>query len=162
MNVPETIPDVVSKRNHFRPAAELAEDALEYLPEQYKHPGFKSWLIRYTETVIRDVAYSFSTAAERGIQQAASLLCDPEYYATQRKRRMNERQRMQEEHAKQEWDRLERMNCPTAEQVGEQILFSERQVEYHRTELARYEASLERLRAIEPKNIRLVPSKKIQ
>jgi hypothetical protein len=75
---------------------------------------------------------------------------------------MNERQRMQEEHAKQEWDRLERMNCPTAEQVGEQILFSERQVEYHRTELARYEASLERLRAIEPKNIRLVPSKKIQ
>ena len=69
---------------------------------------------------------------------------------------------MAEQKAKQEWERIERLNCPTAEQIQEQIKWSEREVGYHTAELAKHQQNLERLRALTPKNIRLVPSKSIQ
>jgi hypothetical protein len=162
MSAADAVPAVVSKRNQFDSAEELVEGALPYLPEQFKHPAFKSWLQRYTETVIHSVGRSFSVAAERGIQQATELLCDPEYYATKRQRRARERRRWEEDRAKQEMERIECMSCPTAEQIGKQIVACEHHAEYHREQLALYEKSLERLHAMVPKNIRLVPTKKIK
>lgn len=156
------IPAVVSKRNEFSPADELVENHLPYLPEQFKHPDFRKWLTRYTEAVIKRVAHHFAVAAERGIEQAANLLCDPEFYETRRQRRAEWRRKMRENEAQAEWERLERLNCPTAEQIAEQIKWSERQVEYHRVELTKHEENLKRLRAMTPKNIRLVPPKSVQ
>jgi hypothetical protein len=75
-----TIPPIVSKRNHFTPADELVEDAVGFLPDQYKHENFRGWLTRYTETVIKSVASHFGLAAQRGIEQTANLLCDTEFY----------------------------------------------------------------------------------
>lgn len=161
MSTADAVPAVVSKRNQFDSAEELVEDALPYLPEQFKHPGFESWLQHYTETVIHRVAHSFSVAAERGIQQASELLCDPEYYATKRQRRARERRRWKEELAKQQMERIECMKCPTAEQIRNQIMVCKQQAEYHREQLALYEKSLERLHGMVPKNIRLIPAKKI-
>jgi hypothetical protein len=161
MSAADAVPAVVSKRNQFDSAEELVEDALPYLPEQFKHPGFESWLQRYTETVIHSVSHSFSVAAERGIQQAAELICDPEYYATKRQRRARERILWKEQQAKQEMERLECMSCPTAEQIAKQIMVCKQHAEYHREQLALYEKSIERLHAMVPKNIRLVPAKKI-
>ena len=40
MNLPSTIPAVVSKRNEFQPADELVEEALPFMPEQYRQPAF--------------------------------------------------------------------------------------------------------------------------
>src|SRR5271157_5524519 len=125
MNKTRVIPMVVSKRNHFRPADELVEDALPLLPDQFKHPDFRKWLTRYTETVIKSVASHFGLAASRGIEQAAELLCDPDYYETRRQQRAKGRRDWQEQQARQEWERLERLNCPTAEQIEEQIKWSE-------------------------------------
>ena len=170
------IPPVVSKRNEFTPADELVENAIHFLPEQFKHPNFRKWLTTYTETTIKSVAMHFGVAASRGIEQAATLLCDPEFYETRRKRRAQWRRQMEEQEAKQsapsmpdqpsclaqQWDRIEWQNCPTAEQLQEQIKWSEGQVEYHRAELAKHQQSLERLRSLVPKNIRLVPPKTIQ
>jgi hypothetical protein len=162
MKKTNAIPAVVSKRNEFLPAEELVENALPYLPGQFKHPDFRAWLTRYTETVIRSVASHFGVAATRGIEQAAELLCDQDFYATVRERRKRRRQQMQEQIAKQEWERIERQNCPTAEQIAQQIKWSEDQIAYHRNQLAKCEENLEHLRAMTPKNIRLVPSKSIQ
>jgi hypothetical protein len=162
MNKPRTVPSIVSKRNQFRPAEEFVEDALPYFPEQLRNPALKGWLLRYTEGVIRGVADHFSVAASRGIEQAAQLLCDPEFYATARERRAKQRRQWQEQLAKQEWDRIEQSNCPTAEQIEKQIQYTERQIIYNREQLAAHEKNLERLRSIVPKNIRLVPSKSVQ
>ena len=161
MSKPRAIPMVVSKRNEFTPADEFVENALPYLPDLFKHPDFRAWLLRYTESVIKGVASHFGLAASRGIEQAAELLCDPEFYETRRERRAKQRQRFQEQQAKQEWDRIERLNCPTAEQIAQQIRWSEGQVAYHQAELDKHEARLEQLRSMSPKNIRLVPSKSI-
>jgi hypothetical protein len=156
------IPAVVSKRNEFTPADELVENALVYLPNQYQCVDFRKWLTHYTETVIKSVAHHFGVAAERGIEQAAELLCDPEFYETRRQKRAKMRRDFMEQQAKQNWEQIERLNCPTAEQIAEQIKWSESQVAYHQGQLDKHEANLERLRVLTPKNIRLVPSKSIQ
>lgn len=158
MNHPRLIPPVVSKRNDFSPADEFVENALPFLPDPYKQPDFRAWLMRYTESVIKGIASHFGVAASRGIEQAAELLCDPEFYETRRQRRAKERRNWQEQQAKQEWDRIEALNCPTAEQLARQIRNYEQQLAYHETEVEKCQASLERLRACTPKNIRLVPS----
>lgn len=152
-----TTPNVVSKRNEFTPADELVEGAIPYLPEQFQHANFRAWLLKYTEDVIKSVAYHFGTAAERGIMQAAELLCDPEFYETRKKRRENQRKSWKEQQAKQEWDRIEQQQCPTAEQIAQQIKSCVNQMEYHTDQLERYKAALERLHAMTPRNIRLVP-----
>lgn len=152
-----TTPNIVSKRNEFTPADEFVEGAIPNLPEQFQHATFRAWLLRYTETVIRGVAYHFSTAADRGIQQAAELLCDPEFYETRKKRRENQRRSWKEQQAKQEWERIERQLCPTAEQIAQQIASCTNQVEYHTSQIEKYKATLERLHEMTPKNIRLVP-----
>lgn len=152
-----TTPNVVSKRNEFTPADEFVEDAMGHLPAQFQHADFRPWLLRYTELVIKRVAYHFSTAADRGIQQAAELLCDPEFYETRKRRRLEQRRKWKEEEAKQEWERIERKHCPTAEQIDQQIKWATQQIEYHTEQLTKYEAALERLQELTPKNIRLVP-----
>ena len=156
------VPAIVSKRNHFHSADELVEDALPFLPDQFKHPNFRQWLLRYTETVIKSVAAHYGLAASRGIEQAAELLCDPDYYETRRQYRAKMRRDMKEQAAKQEWERLERKNCPTAEQIAEQVRWTENQIDYHHVAMGRYEQELARLRMLTPKNIRLVAPKKIQ
>ena len=160
MKSTRAIPMIVSKRNQFRPADELVEYALPHLPDQFKHQDFRKWLTRYTETVIKSVASHFGVAAQRGIEQAAHLLCDPEFYETRRKQRATQRQQWKESQAKQEWERKERMHCPTAEQIAEQIKWSEHEIEYHRSQLSKHETALEQLRKLVPKNIRIVPQKK--
>jgi hypothetical protein len=150
------IPAVVSKRNEFTPANEFVENAIPYLPVQYKDEKFRYWLLKYTETVIRGVAHHFGVAAERGIAQAAELLCDPEFYQTRRARRSKQRQQMQDQVDKQKWDAMERRLCPTAEQIAHDIKWCENQLKYHESEAEKTKVALERLRAIAPKNIRIV------
>lgn len=154
-----TTPNIVSKRNDFTPADEFVEEELPYLPEQFQHANFRPWLLRYTESVIKRVALHFSTAADRGIQQAAELLCDPDFYETRKKRRENQRRSWKEQQAKQEWDRIEATMCPTAEQIAQQIQSCTNQLAYHTEQAEKYKVTLERLHEITPKNIRMVPKR---
>lgn len=150
------IPAVVSKRNEFTPADEFVENALPYLPAQFQHENFRPWLLKYTEGVIRGVAHHFGVAATRGIEQAAELLCDPEFYQTRKQRRAKEKQRMEEYQAKQNWDQMERRLCPTADQVAHDIKWCEDQLAYHQNSAKNCESRLASLRSMTPKNIRLV------
>ena len=154
-----TTPNVVSKQNHFTPADEFVEEAMPYLPEQFKHISFRPWLLRYTEGVIKQVATHFGTAAERGIEQAAELLCDPNFYETRKKRRAEQRRNWKEQEAKQEWDRIERQHCPTAEQIAQQIKWSTDQIAYHSDQMEKHKVALDRWHDMTPKNIRMVPKK---
>lgn len=156
------IPAVVSKRNEFSPADEFVENALPYLPSQFKHVNFRGWLLQYTETVIRGVAHHFGVAADRGIQQAAELLCDPAFYETRRQKRAKWREQMQVQAEKQRLEAAERRLCPTAEQIAQDTKWCEDQLAYHEAGAEKCRATLERLRALSPKNIRLVPFHKIQ
>ena len=147
-----SIPAVVSKRNAFNPADEFVENALPYLPKEFQHVNFRSWLLKYTETVIRGVAHHFGVAAERGIAQAAELLCDPEFYQTRKQKRAKWRQQMEESVAKQKWDAMERRLCPTVDQIAHDIKWCEDQLAYHESKVAKNKVALERLRGITPKN----------
>lgn len=151
------VPPIVSKRNEFSPADEFVETHVQNLPDQFKHPDFRVWLLRYTETVIKGIASDFGIAASRGIEQAANLLCDPEFYETRRKRRAKRRRDMAESQAKQDWERIERDNCPTAEQIAEQVSWAERQIAYHQRQEIFYQQRLVELKAKSPKNIRIFP-----
>jgi hypothetical protein len=155
MPKPTKIPPIVSQRNHFRPADELVENALYRLPDQFKHPDFRPWLVQYTETVIKSVASHFGMAAQRGIEQAADLLCDPNFYEKRRQQRAASTQQMKEHRAKEEWERNERLLAPTAEQIENQIKSCERTLSYHQEQAAKSEADLARLRALTPNNIRI-------
>lgn len=148
---------IVSKRNHFGPADELVEHGLISLPDEYKHEKFRVWLTRYTERVIKQIASDFAVGAQRGIEQTANLLCDPEFYETRRKARANFRKQMQEQQAAQEWERIERKTCPTAEQIADEIRWREREIIEAHQAIARSEKRLTELRAMAPKNIRMAP-----
>jgi len=151
------IPAIVSKRNEFSPADELVENALPFLPDQYKHENFRNWLTHYTETVIKSVASHFGLAAQRGIEQAGNLLCDPAFYETRRQRRAKWRKQMAEQRAAQDWEQIERRTCPTAEQIADETRWLERRIADNLGENARAEKRLEQLRAMTPKNIRMMP-----
>lgn len=155
------IQPIVSKRNEFTPADEFVENAMPMLPAQFQHENFRGWLLRYTETVIQGVARHFGTAAERGIEQAANLLCDPEFYETRRKKRSEWNRKMREDQVKQDWERIERQMCPTAEQIEDQIKWGENQIFYHRGQIEKYKATLEKLRITVPRNIRITEAKNI-
>jgi hypothetical protein len=148
------IPAIVSMRNHFTPADELVENALTRLPDQFKHPDFRAWLVRYTENVIRGVASHFGIAAQRGIEQTAALLCDPTFYERRRRNRAEQSRKWKELQAKQRWENNERLLAPTAEQIQEQIAWHESQLKYHQAHAESAEVSLARLRKQQPQVIR--------
>jgi hypothetical protein len=132
------------------------------LPVQYHDGEFRGWLLRYTESVIRHVALHFATAAERGIEQAANLLCDPTFYETRKKRRQNWKKSMEEQQAKQQWEKMERQLCPTAEQIAHDTTWCEKQLKYHEAQITIYKDNLARLRALDPNQSVRIPSKSVQ
>jgi hypothetical protein len=156
MSDQERLPPLVSNRNHFESVETMVEDAMMFLPPELKHPGMKQFLLRFGERLVRETADAFSIGATKGIEQTANLICDPNFAANRRRRRALSIQRQKESEVRQENERQERMQCPTQEQLAEQINFCEEQVQYHDKELNRYKSSLERLKAIKPKNVRLI------
>lgn len=154
---PVKVPPIVSRRNHFRAADELVQDALELMPDQFKHEKFEAWLLRYTETVIKSVASHYGLAAQRGIEQAADLLCDPEYYAKRREHRAEARKQWREQQAKQEWERAERQLAPTAEQIEDSIKWNERQLAYYQGLVEKHEIALAKIRSTSPTKLPPVP-----
>lgn len=141
---------VVNKRNHFDAAAEHVDRAMDSLPNEYKHPNFRKWCQSYTERVVREVAMSFATAAASGIQQAANLICNPDFYET--RKRTNERQtkKWKEEHARQQWEHVQRRECPTAEQIAQEVKNLNGRITYCQGEIAEATKRLGELQAIVP------------
>ena len=151
------IPPIVSKRNHFTPADELVDSCIGGLPEEFRRENFRGWLLRYTESVIMHVAMDLATGAQRGIDQAAKLLCDPTYYATKRERRKREHERWEAQKAAQDFDRMERRTCPTAEQIRDEIRYVDGRLAQIPAEQQRLERRLDELKKMTPKNIRFRP-----
>ena len=143
-------PPVVSKRNEFHSAEELADDAMFHLPEKCRDEAHKTWMLLYTERIIKVVASHFAVGAERGARQVGDLLLDPEFYETRKRRRAQWKKAHQEHIAKTEAERLERRSCPTAEQIADEIARLEKSVTDYEQYIERANARLEQLRAMRP------------
>jgi len=107
-----------------------------YLPKELRTPELRAFLESYTKSVVRYLDDAFATGAQRGIEQTAKLLIDPEYYLTLKERRRKWREHTQARERQQEQERRERELCPTAEQIEdlrerltENIADYERQIE---------------------------------
>ena len=111
------LPDVVGKRNHFEPVGQLIDETFARLPEKFKQPEMKLALQRHTHWVIATARHAFAVGAQRGIEQAARLIEDPEYYRTIKERRFREMARRREDEVRQAAEQLEMRSCPTAKQV---------------------------------------------
>jgi hypothetical protein len=149
------MPPAVSKRNHFESVGLLVEDAFRNLPEEYRSPKLEQWLRWFAERLVRSVADNFATAAESGIQQAANLICDPDYYATLRERRRRHIERMKTDRARQEQEYQERRQCPTPQQIEQEIARLEQWIPEGEARLQSMKARLEQLRAMKPRHFRI-------
>lgn len=156
---PQTPPSAVSHRNHFDSAACLTERHITRLPVHIQ-TELRPWLMKFTESVIRDVAMSFATGAQRGIDQTASLLCDPDYYATRKERRKRERERNDAYQKEQDQSRLERQLAPTAEQIEQEMADLEQWIVQEEENLARHRARLGALKGFVPKHVRITEVKR--
>jgi hypothetical protein len=152
---------VVSNRNHFDAAAEHVDRAIDSLPNEFKHLKFREWLQKYTERVVRDLSYSFATAAESGIRQAALLICNPDFYETKKRRNEKQTKRWKEDQAQQMWEQMQRQTCPTQEQIDQQVRRMNDLITYHQAEIANATKRLEELGAMIP-NKPLVEPKTLQ
>ena len=153
------LPAIVSGRNHFRCAAEMVSDAMERLPDQFKHEKFQAWLLHYTELTIKSVASNYGTAAQRGIEQAADLLCNPTFYAQRKRRSATEMRRIRERQAQEQFERKQIELCPTAEQIEDMAAYHQRNIRYHKDRISENEIALAKLAQRSPTVITVAPEK---
>lgn len=152
-------PRLVSRRNHFDSAAQLVDAGMMHVPDELKHPNLAKWLLRFTEGVIRNVATAFATGAQKGIEQTAELLCDPDFYEHQREGRRKYLKQAREQQAHDEWERIQRKTCPTAQQLAEQIRWCDNQIVYHEQQMKKYREKLVELHGKQPMSIELRASR---
>jgi len=150
------VPAVVSKRNHFSPASEIAEFAFAELPKALQTEEMRKFLLDYTEQVIRRVAHAFSEGASRGAEQSAKLLIDPEYYVTVKQRRRSWKKQLQESQDRQEAERIEREQCPTQEQIIQEAARLEEYIQEETARVAWMQVRLAKLQTMKSKNIRFI------
>lgn len=136
-------PPVVSKRNHFESVSSMVDSYWGRVPKELRTPELRKFLENYTDSLVRWVSHMFTVGAERGIEQTATLLCDPDYYLTLKERRKRDRERHEAYQKQQDIERLERQQCPTAEQVEkmrgdltDRIAGHEKQIERWKEQLA--------------------------
>jgi hypothetical protein len=110
-------PKIVSKRNHFESCVLMVEDHLRFLPKELQTDELKAWLVQYTEHVVSRVSNDFATAARQGIEQAAELIRDPEYFMTLKKRRASAIRRNADYQEQQDAARKQRHTSPTPDQI---------------------------------------------
>lgn len=151
---PPEPPPVVGKRNHFESAESYVDTYWVRLPVALRTPELRDYLIHFTAGLIRQMAWYFSVGAQRGIEQTAKLIVDPEFYATVKERRRRERERQEAYQHQQEQERLERTQCPTAEQVEEMRHSLEQYIKGYENQIASWKARLDALPA-NPKHIRM-------
>jgi len=141
---------IVSKRNHFDGAAEITERLLMNVPDELKHPNLARWLLHCVEWVICDVARDFAVGAQRGIEQTAELLRDPDFYEHRRESRKRLLKRFRDDQAKQTFEREQRKAFPTAEQIEQDIHYWENHLAYHSKEIEKAKTKLQELHAKVP------------
>jgi hypothetical protein len=153
-------PPVVGARNHFQSTREMAELAVGRLKleepwvwDDAMRARFLEWLTGYSNRLVDWIADNFTTGAQRGIEQTAHLLQNPDYYETLKRRRERGRERMKAEQESQEREREERAQGGyTAAEIQSERESLEEQIRYHASCSAQLRARLEAL----PTNPKLV------
>jgi hypothetical protein len=107
------------------------------LTDQHDLENFRLWMIRLVENVVFHVAMDFAGAAKAGIDQAATLMQDPDYYETVKKRRRRSKQRDEEYQREQKKEQLRRELLPTKEEIEIEKAQLQRDIERYKNELTR-------------------------
>jgi hypothetical protein len=106
-------PPVVGKRNHFSPLQELVDRVLDREETGVFTRAELGRLLMNFACEVKDACReAYSVGAARGIEQVATLLEDPDYYATVKERRKRELQRQEEYQKQQVVERAERDHDP--------------------------------------------------
>jgi hypothetical protein len=119
---------VLSMLMHMTSLPDVVEAVLEQLPRRMMdcadskvRETFRAWLMRLSEMLASNLAEDFKAAAQKGIEEAESLIRDPDYYETVKRRRARDRaqsaewkrqsearREMLERHARGEYTKEER------------------------------------------------------
>jgi FMN phosphatase YigB (HAD superfamily) len=150
-------PDVVSKRNHFTDVHDMVLDFWQRLPVEQRTELLLGQLEYFTIRLIHSVANDFATGADRGIEQTAKLLVDPEYYETLKTRRQRERERQEQYALTEHQEQLERTLAPTAIQIEQEEANLIRWISDAEASLVRYRERLQYLSTLKnrPKHVRI-------
>jgi hypothetical protein len=109
------IPPVVTKRNEFTSLQARVEDALYRFPEEGRvmtKAEMRRSLLTFAEQITLDCMFAYQKGADKGIEQAAHLMNDPDYYETVKARRKRSAERQKEWDEQQRTERLERDHDP--------------------------------------------------
>lgn len=91
--------------------------------------GLREWLIPYTQHVIQRAMWDFTKGAQRGIEQMAQLIQDPDYYEKRKGRRKRGIESVKESQRRQESEQYMLTHHPTQEQLEQQIQRCEADIE---------------------------------
>lgn len=148
-------PPVVGNRNHFASVRELVDDACFRLCLQFPNldaETIREWLTQYSEQMVRSVEWALKTGAERGIEQAAALIVNPDFYECRkrsRKVRSEHRQVQKQQEAREKAER--EIAGPDEAKLVHRRLRLESDISLYRRIADQYEKELS-LMAI-PKNV---------
>lgn len=144
-----SVPPVVSNRNEFPSALREVEFALSWFAaafpdfDRQRLPELEKWLYNLTRQIAHDLTWALKTGAERGIEQAANLALDPNYYEKKKQRFKRAREQAAVKSAAEKRERLERQVIgPSETELRQKRMRLEYDVAWHRRELERCELEL--------------------
>jgi hypothetical protein len=157
----KAIPSAVSRRLHAHSVALFVEDRLGYLPLPMRTEEVQEFMRRLVRDAVRWMARDFVKGAERGIEQMAAMLEDPEYFVTLKERRRRVAESRAAYHEQQERERLERRLAPTALEIERERTSLERDIASTEKCLLQWRERLRYLNGLpnQPKHVRITDFK---
>lgn len=148
-DIPDNLPPIVGKRNHFESVQEVVDDATFSICRMFPDwdekatDRFRAWLSEYSVRLLHEIMWALKTGADRGIEQAAALLRDPDYYQNRKRRDKLQRERRSEKRREEERQRLEKeIAGPTEAELRRKRAMLERQLAYYRERIQETEEEL--------------------
>lgn len=138
------VKQAVTKRMHLTSLEDVVNDALERFPrrpvdlgDEKVRESLREWLTQFADSLALHLEMDFQSAAKRGIEEAAKLIRDPEYYETVKKRRQSYK-RQEEECRKQQEEERERHRRGeyTSEERERKIAYLKSSIEHSKKWLA--------------------------
>lgn len=149
---------LLSNRVHFTSLRELVEDLVPEwkagMPDFVGEEGYKKLresFFKFGEILLQNVIRDVEQGAAKGIQEALTLITDPTYYETKRKRRKRDVEaekaaQFEQQQKRQRWERGEY----TPEEREVWIGDTKRSIKFHEEALAVARQRLLKLESTEP------------
>jgi hypothetical protein len=149
-------PKLITHRSQLTSIQQFVDDCLHSIASSPKNvldfskeedrERFREYLSKLFLSFTCTLDMELGKAAEKGIAEALSLMRDPDYYETVKRRRANSRQRQKDYQDKQELDTFMKKHFPTTKEVERQISYTENNLNYHERQILLERKRLEDLK----------------